>query len=197
MDPFMRRETVITFATDVATSNRMCNIAWERGHIVQENIIDGKKDGIDRLLKVVAREEITSVYIEGLYEICRTFKLGAEVLTEIRRHNIKVVMPEWELDPMYSSFEAAIEVLNDLAKQDSKKRSEAIKTGQRYSREKYGRKCGRPRRKLPVKEIAELRAKGLAWTRISKELDIPVMTMVDRKEDIELYIKDWGLNDKV
>ena len=190
------REPVITYATDVPTSNKLCNLCWSKGLIVKENIIDSNKyDGIKRLLEVVAKEEITTVYIDGIYELCKTHSQGAKALEGILRHNIKIVMPDWELDPLSSSFSVAVMVLKDLAKAESKRRSDAIKVGQRYSAEKYGRKCGRPRRRLPLKEIAEMRAKGLTWARISRELDIPKMTLHDRKEDIELYIKDYRLGE--
>lgn len=183
------REKVITFATDVPTSNRICNLAWDRGHIVLHNFVND----VDAMLIEVAREEVSSVYMDGIYEICKTFSKGADILTEIKRHNVKVVTPEWELDPMYSSFDASIDVLRDLAKQDTRKRSEAIKIGQRYSKVKYGRKAGRPRARMPMKEVAELRAKGLSWSRISKELDIPKTTLIDRRDDIQRYIEDWHL----
>lgn len=188
------RQTVLVFAKDVETANKMCNIAWERGCIVKESIADDEKtDGIKRLLMVLSYDEASAVYMEGLYELSKSFKKGAELLTEIRKHNVKIVMPDWELDPMYGTFEVVIQVFRDLAKQESKRRSINIKAGQKYSREKYGRKCGRPRTRLPLKEIAEMRAKGLTWERIAKELDMPKMTIYDRKEDIERYMKDYKM----
>lgn len=193
-DVFTKRQPVVTFANDVVTSNRMCNLAWERGLVVKENIIDTEdSNGIKRLLMILSYEEVNAVYVEGLYEFSKSFKKGAEILTEIRKHNVKIVMPEWELDPMYGTFEAVIQVFRDLAKQEGKRRSENIKAGQRYSKEKYGRKAGRPRTRLPLHEIAELRAKNLSWERISKELNIPKMTLYDRKDDIERYMKDYKM----
>lgn len=183
------RKKVVTFATDVPTSNKVCNLAWDKGYIVLHNFVND----VDALLKEVAREEASEVFMDGIYEICPTFSKGADILSEIKRHNVKVVTPEWELDPLYSSFDASINVLRDLAKQDTRKRSEAIKIGQRYSKNRYGKKAGRPRKRMPMKEVAELRAKGLSWSRISKEVNIPKTTLVDRREDIQKYIEDWHL----
>ena len=188
------RQTVLVFAKDVETANKMCNIAWERGCIVKESIVDDEKtDGIKRLMMVLSYDEASAVYMEGLYELSKSFKKGAELLTEIRKHNVRIVMPDWEIDPMYGTFEVVIQVFRDLAKQESKRRSINIKAGQRYSKEKYGRKAGRPRTRLPLHEIAELRAKNLSWERISKELNIPKMTLYDRKDDIERYMKDYKM----
>lgn len=187
-----KRDSVVTFALDVPTSNRLANTAWERGLIVKESVLDDK-GGIPRLLEIVAQEEVVAVYVDNISDLCKTFRKGSEILTELRRHNMKIVFTEWEMDPMYHDYEAVQNALHDLIRKDSKTRSEAIKMGQRYSLEKYGRKAGRPRKRLPLKEIAELRSKGLNWSRISKELDIPKMTLHDRKADIELYMKDYGM----
>lgn len=183
------RDKVITYATDVPTSNRICNLAWDRGHIVLHNFVND----VDAMLVEVAREEAGAVYMDGIYEVCKPLRKGVEILSEIKRHNVKVITPDWELDPMYNSFDAAIDVLRDLAKEDTRKRSEAIKIGQRYSKNKYGRVAGRPRKRMPMMEVAKLRAQGLSWSRISKELDIPKTTLIDRREDVQRYIEDWKL----
>lgn len=188
-----KRDAIVTFALDVPTSNRLANRVWEDGCILKESVVDGKIDGIARLLEIVSREEVVAVYADSLSDLCVTFRKGAEVLTELRRHNMKIVFTEWEMNPLSHDYEAVLYALKDLIQRDSRSRSEAIKRGQRYSAEKYGRKGGRPRKKLPLKEIAEMRSHGLTWKRISKELDIPVMTMHDRKADIELYMKDYGM----
>lgn len=188
-----KRDSVVTFALDVPTSNRLANRAWENGLIVKESVVDGKIDGIARLLEIVAREEVVAVYVDTLSDLCKTFRKGADILTEIRRHNLKIVFTEWEMDPMTHDFEAVLYALRDLIRRDRKTRSEAIKRGQRYSEEKYGRKAGRPRKRLPLHEIAVLRSKGLSWNRVSKELDIPMMTLYDRKADIERYMKDYDM----
>ena len=183
------RDKVITYATDVPTSNRICNLAWDRGLIVMHNFVND----VEGMLKEVAREEADAVYMDGIYEICKPLTKGIEILSEIKSHNVKIITPDWELDPMYNSFNAAIDVLKDLAKEDMRVRSEAIKTGMRYSKHKYGRVAGRPRKRMPMMEVAKLRAQGLSWGRISKELDIPKSTLMDRKDDVQRYIEDWKL----
>lgn len=189
-----RTEDAVSFALDEETSKRLNDNAFDRGLNVVESIVDGKTDGIDRLMKAIRHEEVSVVYVDSLWDLCKTFRKGAEILTEIRMHNLKIVLPDWEIDPLRDTFEAVIHTLSDLSKRDSKYRSDAIKRGQRYSEEKYGRKGGRPRKRLPLHEIAVLRSKGLAWSRISKELDIPTMTLYDRRESIELYMKDYGMD---
>lgn len=183
------REKVVTYATDVAISNKICNLAWDRGLIVLHNFVND----IEGMLKEVGREEAGAVYMDWIYEICKPISKGIEILTEIKRHSVKIVTPDWELDPMYSSFDSVIDVLKDLAKEDTRRRSEAIKIGQRYSKQRYGKVAGRPRKRMPMMEVAKLRAQGLSWARISKELNIPKTTLIDRREDIQKYIEDWKL----
>jgi DNA invertase Pin-like site-specific DNA recombinase len=48
-----------------------------------------------------------------------------------------------------------------------------------------GGKMGRPKRKLPIKDIKKLLKKGLTIEEVSRKLDIPSNTLRSRRSDFE------------
>lgn len=182
----------VTIATDIPKSNILCNIAWEKGMLVLKNMIVNNRDDFREELNGYLREGVECVFVEDLRILGRSYRIIADTLTDFKTNNVKVIFSDWELDPMYSGFDAVISAMRDLAKHDSKERARLTRIGMDAKHF-----IDPPRkRKLPMKEIAELRVKGLGWSTIARQVDIPIPTIMGRREDIEIYMELNGYFDK-
>lgn len=183
----------VTIAKDVAKSNHLCNLAWDRGLVVLKNmILDERSDYLDELNGYL-KQGVESVFIEDLRILGRSYRKITDALIEFKKNNVTLVFSDWELDPMYSGFDAVISAMNDLAKHESRERGRLTKLGMKGAKHFIDPPKKRP---LPMKEIAELRLKNLGWATISKKVGIPRQTLVDRRDDIERYMEKNGYFDK-
>lgn len=181
----------ITIATDVAKSNVLCNIAWDKGMVVLKNMIVDSRTPFKDELKEYIKQGVECVFVEDLRILGRSYRIIADTLMEFKIGNVKLVFSDWELDPMYSGFDAVISAMNDLAKHESKERSRVTKLGMAKHFVDPPKK-----RKLPMKEIAELRVQGLGWGTIAKQVEVPAATLIGRKDDIEMYMEKFGYFDR-
>ena len=182
------RIKVIVIANDEKVSNRLCNMAWSRGEVVLSNIIEYRGDRIPDLYESL-KYGAEKIYAEDLRTLGRTYRKIAENLTEIRKYNIKVIFPEWELDPMYNGFESVIMAFRDLGKRDSEERGRLISKGMKEAKHSPPLTKKRP---LPYKQIAELRVKNLGWNTIAAKIGIPRSTLIQRRKDIDAYMQTHG-----
>ena len=187
------RVRVITIASNDKVSNRLCNMAWERGEIVLTSLIDYRGDNLPNLFESL-KYGAEKIYAEDLRILGTTYRKIAENLKEIRRYSIKIVFPDWELDPMREGYEAVLMAFSDLARHDGEERGKLISKGMKEAKHSPPRVSKRP---LPYKQIAEMRVKNLGWNTIATKLDIPRTTLLQRRKDIDAYMKTHGYYDRL
>ena len=183
----------VTIATDTAKSNTLCNIAWEKGMVVLKNLIVDSRTDYKEELKGYLKQGVECVFVEDLRILGRSYRIIADILMEFKMNNVKIVFTDWELDPMYSGFDAVISAMRDLARHDSKERGRLTSLGMRNAKHFIDPPKKRP---LPMKEIAEMRVRNLGWSTIAKNIGVPKATVMDRRDDIEKYMEKNGYFDK-
>lgn len=187
-----KRDKAVTIATDSETSNILCNMAWDKGLVVIKNLIDYRGDSLKEIPEMI-KNGLGYVYAEDLRVLGRSYSKISETLLELRKNSIPVIFPDWELDPLREGFYDVIKAMDDLAKHDSKERSRTTSIGMTVRKHVIDPP---KKRKLPMKEIAELRLKNYGWATISKMVSVPRQTLIDRRKDIDEYMEKNGYFDR-
>lgn len=180
------RKRTVTLASNVPISNMLCNMAWDKGLIVSNLIGSGS---LKEFLRFIEEEEPTEVYVQSLKLLGSTNGQIADSLRKIRPHGTVVIFPDWELNPSDTHYDTVLRVFDDMWKYEVSGRLDVQRMGREYGKHIPPKIV---KRKLPMKEICSLRAKGYGWATISKDTGIPRTTLIGRKKDIEDYMNKNG-----
>ena len=82
----------------------------------------------------------------------------------------------WELEDQPTASRMVFTVLGAVAELERNLIVERVKAGLRNAKAK-GKRLGRPKRVVDVRRVAGLRAQGVGWKKISREMGIGVGTL--------------------
>lgn len=161
-------------------------MAWDKGLIVS-NLIGSSS--LKEFLRFIEEEKPTEVYVQSLKLLGSTNGQISDTLRRIRPHGTMIVFPDWELNPSDTHYDTVLRVFDDMWKYEVSGRQDVQRMGREYGKHIPPKIV---KRKLPMKEICTLRAKGYGWATISKDTGIPRTTLIGRKKDIEDYMNKNG-----
>jgi len=142
--------------------------------------ISGTKENrpeLDRLMVEAHRRRFDAVIVWKFDRFARSVSHLLRALETFQALGIHFVSLSESLDTSTPAGKMVFTVLGAVAELERSLIVERVKAGLRNARAK-GRKLGRPQRILDVRRISALRAQGLGWKRIAKDLGVGVGTVI-------------------
>jgi DNA invertase Pin-like site-specific DNA recombinase len=156
--------------------------AEARGWQVFDDYIDqgvsGSKDSrpeLNRLMADAHKRRFDVVLVWKLDRFGRSLRHLVNALAEFESLGIAFVSLSDNLDLSTASGRLMFQIIGAMAEFERALIQERVKAGIRNARAK-GRRIGRPRLAVDAARIAALRASGLSWRTIERELGISVRT---------------------
>jgi len=163
-------------------TREMRQFAEARGWTLADEYVDqgvsGAKDSRPELNPLMAdakRRRFDVVLVWKLDRFGRSLRHLVNALAEFESLNIAFVSLSDNLDLSTASREAQFNIIGAMAEFEQALIQERVKAGIRNALAK-GRRIGRPRVAVDAAKIAALRASGLSWRTIERELGISVRT---------------------
>ncbi len=142
--------------------------------------ISGAKDSRPELNKLMAdahRRRFDAVVVWKFDRFARSVSHLLRALETFRALGIEFVSLSEQVDTSTPTGKMVFTVLGAVAELERSLIAERVKAGLRNARAK-GKKLGRPRKILDASRIAALRARGVGWKKISRELGCGVSTVL-------------------
>jgi len=136
-----------------------------------------KRPELDRLMVEAHRRRFDAVIVWKFDRFARSVSHLLRALETFQALGIHFVSLSESLDTSTPAGKMVFTVLGAVAELERSLIVERVKAGLRNARAK-GRKLGRPQRILDVRRISALRAQGLGWKRIAKDLGVGVGTVI-------------------
>jgi DNA invertase Pin-like site-specific DNA recombinase len=154
-----------------------------RGWQVFDDYIDqgvsGSKDSrpeLNRLMADARRRKFDIVLVWKLDRFGRSLRHLVNALAEFESLNIAFVSLSDNLDLSTASGRLMFQIIGAMAEFERELIRERVKAGMKNARAK-GTRIGRPRVTVDAAQIATLRAGGLSWPKIARELGVSVGTV--------------------
>jgi DNA invertase Pin-like site-specific DNA recombinase len=165
-------------------TNEQHQFAEARGWQVFDDYVDqgvsGSKDSrpeLNRLMADARRRKFDIVLVWKLDRFGRSLRHLVNALAEFESLGIAFVSLSDNLDLSTASGRLMFNIIGAMAEFERALIQERVKAGIRNARAK-GKRIGRPRKIVDSARVAALRAKGLGWGRISRELKVGVGTVL-------------------
>src|ERR1700751_5210714 len=149
------------------------------GEYVDEGI-SGAKDSRPELNKLMAdahRRRFDAVVVWRFDRFARSVSHLLRALETFKALGIEFVSLSEQVDTTTPTGKLVFTILGAVAELERSLIAERVKAGLRNARAK-GKKLGRPKVVLDASRIAKLRAQGLGWKKISRELGVGVSTVL-------------------
>jgi len=151
-----------------------------------------KRPELDRLMVDAHRRRFDAVIVWKFDRFARSVSHLLRALETFQALGIHFVSLSESLDTSTPAGKMVFTVLGAVAELERSLIVERVKAGLRNARAK-GRKLGRPQRILDVRRISALRAQGLGWKRIAKDLGVGVGTVIRHAgEGSKIRERDFG-----
>jgi len=151
-----------------------------------------KRPELDRLMTDAHRRRFDAVIVWKFDRFARSVSHLLRALETFQALGIHFVSLSESLDTSTPAGKMVFTVLGAVAELERSLIVERVKAGLRNARAK-GRKLGRPQRILDVRRISALRAQGLGWKRIAKDLGVGVGTVIRHAgEGSKIRERDFG-----
>ncbi len=141
--------------------------------------ISGAKDRrpeLDRLMQDAHRRKFDVVAVWKFDRFARSVSHLLRALDTFRVLGIEFVSLSESLDTATPAGRMVFTVLGAVAELERSLIAERVRAGLRNARAK-GKRLGRPRKVVDRSRVAALRARGLGWKRIARELEVGVGTL--------------------
>jgi DNA invertase Pin-like site-specific DNA recombinase len=151
---------------------------WKLADEYVDTGVSGAKDSrpeLNRLMADAKRRRFDVVLVWKLDRFGRSLRHLVNALAEFESLGIAFVSLSDNLDLSTASGRLMFNIIGAMAEFERELIQERVKAGIRNARAK-GRRIGRPRVAVDVARIAALRASGLSWRTIERELGISVRT---------------------
>jgi DNA invertase Pin-like site-specific DNA recombinase len=135
-----------------------------------------KRPELDRLMADAHRRKFDVVVVWKFDRFARSVSHLLRVLETFNALGIAFVSLSESLDTSTPAGRMVFTVLGAVAELERSLTAERVKAGLRNARAK-GKRLGRPRAVVDASRIATLRARGLGWKAIAKELKVGVGTL--------------------
>lgn len=135
-----------------------------------------KRPSLDRLLADAHRRRFDAVIVWKFDRFARSVSHLLRALETFRVQGIEFVSLSEQVDTSTPMGKCVFTVLGAVAELERSLIVERVKAGLRNARAR-GKKLGRPRRVLDVSKINALRAQGVGWRGIAKQMGIGVGTL--------------------
>jgi DNA invertase Pin-like site-specific DNA recombinase len=136
-----------------------------------------KRPELDRLMTDAHRRRFDAVVVWKFDRFARSVSHLLRALETFQTLGIEFVSLSEQMDTSTPTGKMVFTVLGALAELERSLIAERVKAGLRNARAK-GKTLGRPKVILDAARIASLRASGLGWKKISKELSVGVGTVL-------------------
>jgi DNA invertase Pin-like site-specific DNA recombinase len=136
-----------------------------------------KRPALDRLMADAHKRKFDVVCVWRFDRFARSVSHLLRALETFQALGIAFVSLSEQLDTSTPTGKMVFTVLGAVAELERSLIVERVKAGLRNARAK-GKKLGRPKVILEASRIAKLRAQGLGWKKISRELGIGVGTVL-------------------
>ncbi|MDA2913120.1 recombinase family protein, partial [Acidobacteriia bacterium AH_259_A11_L15] len=130
-----------------------------------------KRPQLDRLIADAHRRRFDAVVVWKFDRFARSVSHLLRALETFRALGIEFVSLSEQVDTSTPTGKMVFTVLGAVAELERSLIAERVRAGLRNARAK-GKRLGRPRRVVDASRIASLRAQGLSWRAISKELRV-------------------------
>ena len=135
-----------------------------------------KRPSLDRLLADAHRRRFDAVVVWKFDRFARSVSHLLRALETFKIQGIEFVSLSEQVDTSTPMGKCVFTVLGAVAELERSLIVERVKAGLRNARAR-GKKLGRPRRVLDVSKINALRAQGVGWRAIAKQMGIGVGTL--------------------
>jgi DNA invertase Pin-like site-specific DNA recombinase len=138
-----------------------------------------KRPSLDRLLADAHRRRFDAVIVWKFDRFARSVSHLLRALETFKIQGIEFVSLSEQVDTSTPMGKCVFTVLGAVAELERSLIVERVKAGLRNARAK-GKKLGRPRRVLDASRINALRAQGVGWRAIAKQMGVGVGTLYRR-----------------
>lgn len=135
-----------------------------------------KRPELDRLLADAHRRRFDSVVVWKFDRFARSVSHLLRALETFQALGLEFVSLSEQMDTSTPTGKMVFTVLGAVAELERSLIAERVRAGLRNARAK-GKRLGRPPRELDEKRIAALRAQGVGWRAIAKQLGVGVGTL--------------------
>ena len=135
-----------------------------------------KRPELDRLMADAHRRHFDVVVVWSFDRMARSVSHLLRVLETFNSLGIAFVSLREQIDTSTPSGKMIFTVLGAVAELERSLIVERVRAGLRNARAK-GKTLGRPKRLLDVKQIESLRAQGLGWRAVAKQLGVGIGTL--------------------
>ena len=140
--------------------------------------VSGAKDSrpeLNRLMADAKRRKFDAVLVWKLDRFGRSLRHLVNALAEFESLGIAFVSLSDNLDLSTASGRLMFNIIGAMAEFERELIRERVRAGMKNAKAK-GARIGRPRANVDASQIARLRASGLSWPKIARELGISVGT---------------------
>jgi DNA invertase Pin-like site-specific DNA recombinase len=171
---------------------------WRLADEYVDNGVSGSTDSrpeLNRLMADAKRRKFDVVLVWKLDRFGRSLRHLVNALAEFESLNIAFVSLSDNLDLSTASGRLMFQIIGAMAEFERALIQERVKAGIRNARAK-GRRIGRPRVAVDVGRIAALRASGLSWPSIAREMGVSVGTVYQAAQRLsKIPIKSAAVTD--
>jgi DNA invertase Pin-like site-specific DNA recombinase len=136
-----------------------------------------KRPELDKLLAEARRRRFDAVVVYRYDRFARSLRHLVNALEEFRSLGIEFVSIHEGVDTSTPNGRLIFGIFASIAEFERELIRDRVKAGLRNARAK-GKRLGRPKVVLDASRIASLRARGLGWKKISRELGVGVGTVL-------------------
>jgi DNA invertase Pin-like site-specific DNA recombinase len=135
-----------------------------------------KRPELDRLMSDAHRRRFDAVVVWKFDRFARSVSHLLRALESFKAQGIEFVSFSEQMDTSTPAGKMVFTVLGAVAELERSLIVERVKAGLRNARAK-GKQLGRPKRIVDASRVAGLRAEGVGWRKISREMGIGVGTL--------------------
>ena len=153
---------------------------WEIAETYTDNGVSGSKDSrpaLNRLMADASQRKFDTVLVWKLDRFGRSLRHLINALAELEARGIAFVSLRDNLDLGTPSGRLMFQIIGAMAEFERALIQERVRAGLRHARAK-GRRLGRPTLIVDRSRIASLRAQGLGWKAIAREMKLGVGTVL-------------------
>ena len=152
---------------------------WKLADEYVDSGVSGSKDSrpeLNRLMADAHKRRFDVVLVWKLDRFGRSLRHLVNALAEFESLGIAFVSLSDNLDLSTASGRLMFNIIGAMAEFERELIRERVKAGMRNAKAK-GTRIGRPRANVDTAQIAHLRAQGLSWKKIAKQMGLGVGTL--------------------
>ena len=151
---------------------------WEIGAEFTDVGVSGAKERrpqLDQLLAACRRRHFDAVVVSRYDRFARSLRQLVNALSEFEALGIQFVSVHEGVDTSTPNGRLVFGIFASIAEFERELIRDRVRSGIAAARAR-GKRLGRPRRQVDVSRVAALRAEGLSWRDVGRELSVGVAT---------------------